>query len=172
MKCSKDFILAVLATKITASNLLLSSYPTTELSGQTVIDSPLARQVQTVIYNNNATLGVMIDPEVHAVATLIHDMGCGHKSETVRLFVQLSYLDCLFLNDQVHQGIADFPIDDLAKGADETSTWLCKITPKYSYSTIEQEFGSAYIPRYFPVTAFSLIPHVILTNMTWALLPE
>ncbi|KAI1329112.1 hypothetical protein F5Y16DRAFT_367494 [Xylariaceae sp. FL0255] len=235
-----------------------ASYPTTIIGGQEVIDTPLVREAHALVkglfplylykhvvrcwlygaaqFNNNATLKSEVDLEVHAVATLMHDMGWDMtpnsewvtldnrfeidgalgakkfvtnskygkgfdawrleqlqdgirlhgnfylevgKSQTVQSIVTSIHLDNPgttypgIPNAQVNKIVADFPLNDLAAGANETLTWLCEIKPLYTYDSIEEPFGTAYVPGYSPVgyRAFDFITNAILENKTWTPLP-
>ncbi|RYP57457.1 hypothetical protein DL769_009462 [Monosporascus sp. CRB-8-3] len=86
------------AQQATFSNSeLLDDFPVRDIAGVTVIDTPLVRAAElyarqhstgwaykhvmrswlfgTLIVQHNDTLACAVDPEVHAVATLLHDLG-------------------------------------------------------------------------------------------------
>ncbi|RYP12131.1 hypothetical protein DL767_011467 [Monosporascus sp. MG133] len=80
-----------------SSSALLDSFPVREIAGVRVVDTPLVRDAElfaqqhstdwlykhlmrsmlfgTLIIQHNETLASTVDPETHAVATLLHDLG-------------------------------------------------------------------------------------------------
>ncbi|KAI1323919.1 hypothetical protein F5Y16DRAFT_412371 [Xylariaceae sp. FL0255] len=69
-------------------------------------------------------------------------------------------------NQTLNTIFATLPNFDIAAGANETSTWMCEIKPDYTYGTIEEQFGTAYVPGYNATGhhAFDIIVDSILTK--------
>jgi hypothetical protein len=96
----KVFSLLASSLAIASAATCKPTYPTTNLGGIEVIDTQIVRDARKLvekfppflykhvvrtwlfgaaIINNNATFAAEIDVEVHAVATLLHDLGWDSK---------------------------------------------------------------------------------------------
>ncbi|KAI1331482.1 hypothetical protein F5Y16DRAFT_269110 [Xylariaceae sp. FL0255] len=98
------FAAAATCTQTTPPKTGLKHYPTTEVGGIEVIDTPIVREIRELVYKSfptflykhvmrtwlygaaqmeaNATLKAEVDIEAHAVATLLHDLGWDMRKDS------------------------------------------------------------------------------------------
>ncbi|KAF4456882.1 hypothetical protein F53441_1093 [Fusarium austroafricanum] len=169
--------------------------PTREIAGVSVINTPIVRSAEafalkhssSAIYkhvmrswlygvlmiNANETLTHNIDPEIHAIATLLHDLGWDMTEhspilvwDAIALHTERSISYYKELEVQVvSKGISmdfsgpaygvsaenyaavtnAFPKDDLKDRVNQTIIWLCATKPQTTYDTWMQPLGERYV---------------------------
>ncbi|KAI8629074.1 hypothetical protein F5Y19DRAFT_464695 [Xylariaceae sp. FL1651] len=178
-----------------------TTFPYTTIAGVKVVDTPLVQKARALIeanfesylvrhmyrswlfgaaaYNNNATLAALIDPEVHAIATILHDLGWDQRENspwrsTDKRFeidgaigatdfiranapkeewddnrIQLVW-DAISLHGTPSISNYKQPVVKWP-ARNDTFTFLARTKPNSTYDTWIEPWGVAFVPGYNPV---------------------
>ncbi|KAI7763226.1 hypothetical protein LZL87_013038 [Fusarium oxysporum] len=155
------------------------SYPTRQIAGISVIDTPIVKDAEAfalehstypiykhvmrswlygvLMINANETLSDSIDLEVHAVATLLHDLGWDTTeaspiiSADRRFEVDGAFAAPYGVSGEDYAAIAKaFPKSDLKNSVNQTIIWLCDTKPQTTYCATGKSFVTS-----------SLVSHIL-----------